>query len=225
MLYFNGIFDGVNRQNVVQSGLQLNLNASNTNSYPKTGTSWFDLSTNNYTATLQNYISVPTYDSNNGGSIIVNGSPKYIGWPGNYFNFLNFTISVWMKAASFTNYQNIIYKGDTTAGQYGIIINTAGNWAVEPAAGFLTNTLVLNTWYYLTGTYDGTTVTAYNNSANVGTALAINSVRGIETTIGTDLPNSRYFNGLIGGAQIYNRALTSAEVLQNFNATKARYNV
>jgi hypothetical protein len=36
---------------------------------------------------------------------------------------------------------------------------------------------------------------------------------------------TNYFNGYIGAWKIYNRALTSTEVTQNFNALRGRYGV
>jgi hypothetical protein len=36
---------------------------------------------------------------------------------------------------------------------------------------------------------------------------------------------SRYFNGEIASVRIYDRALTGAEVLQNFNATRSRFGI
>ena len=44
--------------------------------------------------------------------------------------------------------------------------------------------------------------------------------------IGSDSGQSgRYYNGRIAMVQLYNRALTNTEILQNFNATRGRYGV
>jgi hypothetical protein len=41
--------------------------------------------------------------------------------------------------------------------------------------------------------------------------------------IGSNSSSGEYWNGKISNVQIYNRALTAAEVKQNFNATRSRY--
>ena len=44
-------------------------------------------------------------------------------------------------------------------------------------------------------------------------------------SIGSNNTNGEYWNGSIGEVQIYNRTLSAAEVLQNFNATRGKYGV
>jgi hypothetical protein len=74
------------------NGLVLNLDAGNANSYPGTGTTWFDLASGN-NGTLVNG---PTYDINNGGSILFDGVNDYVIVSDTPFRFSNkFTISIW----------------------------------------------------------------------------------------------------------------------------------
>ena len=56
--------------NIVTNGLVLFLDANNTNSYPGSGTSWYDLSGNGNTGTLTNG---PTFSGENGGTIVFDG--------------------------------------------------------------------------------------------------------------------------------------------------------
>ena len=58
---------------IVTNGLVLFLDANNTNSYPGSGTSWYDLSGNGNTGTLTNG---PTFSSVNGGTIVFDGIDK-----------------------------------------------------------------------------------------------------------------------------------------------------
>jgi hypothetical protein len=64
---------------------------------------------------------------------------------------------------------------------------------------------------YINGTLEGTTTasTVGDMSNNVGLTLATDS--------------NTYLNGQMGSFRIYNRALSSDEILQNYNATKARF--
>jgi hypothetical protein len=210
--------------NIIRNGLVLSLDAASKNSYPGSGTTWTDLSGNNNNGTLVNS---PTFNSANFGNFTFNGSTNYIdlGNPSS-LNVLNFTIAVWAKSNTFTNYQNLIFKGDGTAGQYGIAIDSSGVWTIQPNTVFISGDIILiNTWNYFVGTYDGTNITAYRNSLQKTQYSIAQTNRGSLVSIGADTVNSRYFNGSIGSAQIYNRALTATEVLQNYNATKSRFNL
>lgn len=84
-----------------------------------------------------------------------------------------------------------------------------------------------NVWYYLVGVMDGANMYTYVNGVQVGT-----------TTLGEDIGNSPSTlkiasrgDGTGGCAQVtghttmYNRALSAAEIVQNFNATRGRYGV
>jgi hypothetical protein len=81
-------------------------------------------------------------------------------------------------------------------------------------------------WHYIGFTSDGTTKTAYIDGVNVGTQ----SITGTLTTsfanraIGKYGSSTQYYaNGDIGAYKIYKRALTAAEIQQNFEATRSRY--
>ena len=59
---------------MIQDGLVLALDAGDKNSYPGSGTTWFDVSGNN-NGTLTNG---PTFNSSNGGSIVFDGVDDFI---------------------------------------------------------------------------------------------------------------------------------------------------
>ena len=63
---------------IVTDGLSLYLDAANTRSYPGSGTAWYDLSGNVNHGTLVNG---PTFDSGNAGSIVFDGTNKYVNFP------------------------------------------------------------------------------------------------------------------------------------------------
>jgi hypothetical protein len=70
--------------------------------------------------------------------------------------------------------------------------------------------------FYLYQTSGNTTAT----NTHAHTSTVINQLR-----LGQDTYSTRYMKGSIGQASIYNRALSDAEVLQNFNALKDRYGI
>jgi hypothetical protein len=89
-------------------------------------------------------------------------------------------------------------------------------------------TPTLNTWTYYAGTYNGTILRQYTNNAEVGTLSYSGTPqsggeiriarRWDETAIA-----SNFLRGNISVIRIYNRALSAAELLQNYNAQKGRY--
>ena len=98
------------------------------------------------------------------------------------------------------------------------------------ASGFkdITISESYNTWYHLVGTYTGGVgSTFYRNGVLVGT----NSFAGSLNDYGTVLHiggnvgwNSNYsHNAYINVVKVYQRALTSSEILQNYNATRSRF--
>jgi hypothetical protein len=69
--------------------------------------------------------------------------------------------------------------------------------------------------------------TAYLGQSS-GVTSATNNVSNTSTTLnaielGRDNFASRFFKGNIAIAQIYNRALSASEILQNYTATKTRF--
>ena len=60
---------------IVTNGLVLSLDAADRNSYPGTGTTWRDMSGNGNNGTLTDG---PTFNSNNGGSIVFDGTNDYV---------------------------------------------------------------------------------------------------------------------------------------------------
>ena len=95
-----------------------------------------------------------------------------------------------------------------------------------PGAGAAGVTLNDGNWHYIGATFDGTNLRTYADGVLDNTSGAITySTTGQNNFIGKSnhTGNENYFNGNMGLVQFYNRALSSAEVLQNYNATKGRY--
>jgi hypothetical protein len=115
-----------------------------------------------------------------------------------------------------------------------IEINGSGNVSMSIWHGGLTNKVIssalsFNTWYHIGWTYDGTTLTGYINGASIGTTTFSRNRNGstIHYTIGasdsTNMGTNAYWKGMFSNFSVYNRSLSSAEVLQFYNSTKQRY--
>jgi energy-coupling factor transporter ATP-binding protein EcfA2 len=126
----NYVCVNIDYESIVTNGLSLNLDAGFTPSYTSSGTTWYDLSYGGNNGTLTNG---PTFNSNNGGSIVFDGVDDYINNIGtvNDYNFIfsagTFSVSFWMKkAANNTRYTiagNTLTnseKGYTIILEYGI---------------------------------------------------------------------------------------------------------
>lgn len=76
--------------NIVRNGLVLCLDAASLRSYPGSGTTWNDLSGNNNNGTLTNG---PTFNSENGGSIVFDGTNDYAPITGSVISITNPNLS------------------------------------------------------------------------------------------------------------------------------------
>lgn len=214
---------------IIRDGLVLYLDAANTKSYSGTGTTWNDLSGNNNHATIQD---APTFTTTNNGTFNFNGSSNYINIPSS--TSLSTTTPSFIIGCS-TGNGTVFAKG-----MYGVYWNygltLVGNTtfrarndfgdAVSPAfssqSGFNIYSCV---WtgtqinFYRNGVFGGSTTSQYSpNSLN----LHFITIGCAERT-GSPVTRSEFYNGSISFLQVYNRTLSAAEILQNYNATKSRF--
>lgn len=93
--------------------------------------------------------------------------------------------------------------------------------------GIFFGTIPLNTWVNLTAVNNGDKVILYKNGVEVNsisiTGLTITPTTTMKLSIGASQGSIYGFIGKVDSALFYNKALTSSEVLQNYNAMKGRY--
>ena len=218
---------------IVTSGLVLHLDAGNTSSYPGSGTTWTDLSSSGNNGTLTNG---PTYSSSNGGSIVFDGSNDIVSSFSTQISGTGSkTISSWIKLNT-TSRGGIVGTRSLTEWGWGFTVNRSGvgtldfydtqGSSLSAAAGLGTNI-----WYHVTVTFDDSRmVTLYVNGSQVAissTPFAALNASTFNGVIGNEdeytSPFYHPFKGNIAQVSIYNRALTAAEVLQNYNALRPRF--
>jgi hypothetical protein len=216
---------------IVESGLVLSLDAGNSKSYSGSGTTWTDLSGNGITGTLTNG---PTYSSVNGGSIVFDGSNDFVQT--SYTTQLNdFTISAWFKDNSSSGYARIADK-DYDTGFWMGRNNSSTLWGggVKTASleSFNSITLTSNAWHFLVMAREGTTLKVYGdgitntNTTTCGSGAIDSTILSLGATINDNGgPQRDWFNGNIPQVSVYNRALSAAEIRQNYLATKSRYGI
>ena len=235
-----------NYEGIVTNGLVLNLDAGFDPSYPTTGSTWYDLSGNTSNGTLVNG---PTFNSANSGSIVFDGVNDYGTLPSNLFGVANgsnistLTIDVWVNWNSFpiNNIDEFISwwnVGSSTVGFFGVsCISNGGGTNTNPSIRFgdgwqntgvkFTSSTDTNKWWNLTAVKTSNNAFIYRNgnleatkgssmSFTVDKAAAIGCHDGAGGRI-------EFFNGKMAILRTYNTALSSQEILQNYNAQKARF--
>jgi hypothetical protein len=223
-------------EQIITDGLVLNLDAGNPASYPGSGTTWTDLSGNGNNGTLVNGVG---YSSDKLGSLSFDGVNDYIDC-GNSAVFnqsggKSFTVTCWALFNTATLNHNPVFTKAEGSGtwEYTLGLNssrgvswlTSSNGTSWVGRG-VNETISLSIWYYYAVGFD---------FANQVTFASINGKQ-IYTSTQTGIHNgSRAFeigrhtdpvttmNGRISNLNYYNRALSAAEISQNYNALKGRY--
>jgi len=233
-----------NGSTIVRSGLVLYLDAGIANSYAGSGTTWTDLSGNAYNATLVNG---PTYTASNGGAIVFDDTNDYIEVLSNG-NVANFTVqSYTIETICYptidpdTN-EGVLWSYDYTSHNshyYSQHLRLGGSGGVSDEIGFFWNDgssyrgievnnaiPTLNRWYYIAATYTSGYQAVYINGSLANSSVRTDTISYYNQPIWISRANfGGYFGGNIAITRFYNRALSSAEVLQNFNANRGRFGI
>jgi hypothetical protein len=231
---------------IVTDGLILALDAANTKSYPGSGTTWFDLSGNGNNATLDGNVNNPAWNSSgywsfaatsngiNGGMLINNStSLSNIGTSATVeliFTLETKTVisgdSAWMAlfsrggtGAPSTNQNPAISINQTNDGTFRYL-HIERPSAFNSAANLFTD-YTGNKWYHAVAAL-GSTSFGYLNAVQVSTAAGGITANVNPIFIGYDGDNEM-FKGKLAIVRFYNRQLSAAEILQNYNATKGRF--
>jgi hypothetical protein len=207
---------------IVTNGLVLCLDAANTKSYVSGSTVWNDISQGGNTGTLTNG---PTFSSVNGGSIVFDGVDDYVIVNSNILQDSAGTISVWTKVITNADNKFIISSVGSGTNRFYIRQNNSGNFSIVRGAnvGITVPAYTLSVWYNITMTWDSTTFYAYSNGTFIGSLGYTGGGNPSPIYIGSQNSSINFYNGNIAQTQIYNRALSSTEIKQNYNATKGRY--
>jgi hypothetical protein len=220
----NFISTSVNsNSNQVSNSLVLHLDASNTSSYSGSGSNWLDLSGSNNNITLSG-----GYSYNQFGSITFNGT----GWGYNNGDILSktaYTKQVWVKFNSFSFSNNLISGGNTGMHAFWLAGSNPGN--LQAGHNGAWSTIVDNTrlntgqWYNLAVTFNNSTGwVLYINGQQKVTSSDVSMFTGTgNIQIASFGGAANFFSGDIAHALVYNRTLTTSEILQNYNLLKSRF--
>lgn len=203
---------------VVTNGLVFYVNAADTISYSG-GTAWRDLIGSN-TGTL---INSPTFNTLVGGNLQFNGIDEYVSFSGVslgtvhsveiWINPSNTNDARWIGATEYDTHYLGLNGSDLTI-RVNVVTATVSNAPIQVGA-----------WNHIVITRNDTEYSVYVNSALIAsqTESLWSGYTFTLNNIGVNLPYGFYGQGFIGSVKGYNRVLSNQEVLQNYNAHKAKF--
>ena len=224
------------------SGLVVHLDAGKKESYPGSGTVWYDLTGNNNHGTLTNG---PTFSNTNGGAIVFDGVDDYIVITNNSSLYMTsqMSILVWFSIPQnnlpyrqalvckhYSEYEIGIYPD---GGFHSYTRNGTGGAFPSYNEGIYSynaqSTWTANAMYQVVWTLNGQSESAYLNGslfATNGTYTKGNSGTDSQTNnliIGSRFGTDLIFKGNIYKVMVYNRMLTPTETSDIYNIQKQRF--
>lgn len=220
---------------IVTDGLVLCLDAANRKSYPGSGTDWIDRSGNNNNAVNSNM----TYTSENNGIFDFNNvsSVSLIANSPSLNPTTQLTIESWVKFDG--NSQDFIFEKGNVNTQYSLFshgsdivfrtFHAAANVFHTQSPTKTAVGIVNGQWHHIVGSWDGTTKRIYidgvlkNSVARSGDLITRTTGAAVGRFGGTSV--GFFFGGNISKVSIYQKGLSSDEILQNYNALKGRFDL
>jgi len=217
---------------IVTNGLVLALDAAKKDSYPGSGTVWRDISGNGNNGTLTNG---PTFNSDGGGSIALDGTNDYINFPSVTTSSLGLntsngaTLCCWINLKLLSRWTGVFtFWVNNNVCDFGWDIypgNIVRTWKNNNYVGSGPSlTSYSDTWTYFVLVSNSTNLLFYANGNLIESRSVsgnLNTTSNSKLTLGDHWDDPAQMKASL--VQIYNRALPSTEVLQNYNATKGRY--
>lgn len=217
---------------IERSGLVLSLVSRDLQSYPGTGTSWFDLSGNANDGSLSSV----TYSTD----MSFNGSNSYVS-----FNTIDFgnqlTVSCLFNPATTNNIQTIFANSAAGSATNGIrlffngwqtssriIYVEVGNGSTSNSFATSSAVVVNGVWQQITFVLNKTSQTGviyYNGVSVASGSLTVNYNSNAGFRLGL-FPDGQFpLNASVSNYTVYNRALSAREVLGNFNVLRTRHGI
>jgi len=234
------IYIGDGNGSVFLWGAQLEKSSTASRYYATTGTaknratSLTDISGNGIVGTLTNG---PTYNALNNGSIVFDGVDDYGECASTIFTATgNCTIGIWCKSNNYVTQAGITGNKAYYATGQGLAIGNISN-PTRPYLIINTDTETKNIsftdastygWSYFVGVKSANNINAYTNGVLVNSTTyngAVITDYSSNISIGRYLGSSRRWDGSLSHIQYYNKALSTSEILQNFNALRGRFGI
>lgn len=217
---------------IIHQGLVLNIDIDNPYSYAGAGTTVYDTSPTALTWTATN----TTYNPSPIKYLSYNGSnSSLVSSTSTAYDSQTITMECWCYPNSLNQLGFLFEKGAVNS-QYSMFFSTTNVFYFRTIGGTINNQdltfttttyLTVSAWNHIVCTYNGSAKTIYVNGTQVATVAASGTLQTGQTNqyigkygaAGDNYP----FNGRIAESRVYNIALTAAQVLQNYNATRTKY--
>ena len=217
--------------------LVLHLDAGNTFSYIGTGSTWYDLTNLNNDIELSNTTFNDTYNqlsqfkgsfefggTNSGGALISGTAIPLMD--------SHYTIESWIQANSYDVIEDggiIGWGGYSNNYEVNALRQSGGGfknyWWGSDLQAIPGTTPSVNYWYHVASTYDGTNRTIYLNGESLGTDVpgVTHSVPYFNNLTVGATNDPEFFNGRISTIKVWNKNLSSNQLLSAFNSNKSKY--
>lgn len=205
---------------MISGGLVFAMDASITSCYPGTGTTVYDLSGLNNNGTLESAV----YDGFGGGSFYFNNAIISTSYAGGDIATPTYEAVVYNTDATTSRYKAIIQNNNATDDAlYLYPINNLGYWPCSQSSLAVTT----NAWTYVCFSYDGSNQRYFVNGSTQTVAGGCDHATDFDYIRigGISTGDGERWAGYIAIARVYNRALSFAEMSQNFNAVRARFGI
>tara|TARA_Y100001972_G_C7600217_1_gene300775 strand:- start:283 stop:963 length:681 start_codon:yes stop_codon:yes gene_type:complete len=216
---------------IVTEGLTFTIDAANKKSYPGSGTTWFDI-VGSSNVTLTNG---PTFSADNAGIISFDGSNDIVTVPNQLLfpDTQNLTVEYFINILAANGNQIYGMLSNSNRLYHGIYNNywDVGYGGTSWDTSSNTNKQILvDGWNHVTVTVTSGTAKIYINAVANARTITDNSVSyqsgdlyGIGGYMNPSYNNNYSGVNKLSYLRVYNRGLTAAEVTQNYNALKGRF--
>ena len=223
--------------NIVTSNLVFWYDPSDTTSYPGSGTTISNLASTALAGSMSNITYTDPYFTYNGTSSTTSVANNALLEPGSG----DFSLEAWVYYSAIAGSSRVIV-GKTDGGGsadwgYGLRTGSNGGTYMEVGNGTTSTTspsytVTTGQWYHIVGVYTNVasnSIELYVNGVSQGSnshsfASVKNTTRPLFFgSFDGGATFAQWFDGRIGITRLYNTALTSAQVLQNYNANRSTY--
>jgi len=216
-----------NNAPIVTDGLVFYVDAGNSKSYSGSGTTWSDLVGGNDGSLVNG----PVFSSTSGGILQFDGTDDYMSTTSSTVSGVSaLTIDAWVKFDN-TSIRNVLFHHWIAAGNFAVLARVDSNnlqffTFTSGTVGGTTQSFTSTGWNHISYTYDGAIMKTYVNGVQSGTTFSqsgnIATVSSSSDFVG-NYAGGYEFNGDLSSMRIYDKGLSSTEILQNYNALKNRF--
>lgn len=214
-MLLNNIIKHLKSVGVITSGLVVWLDGSDFTNSPQT-TTLSDRSGNNNDASASGFAYTTSSGSNGAGGIALDGTDDKLTIS-NALALTTWTMQFKVKIGTPTSYGRFISANSDSQFLYTDYttkqIKTSGT---APFANFYYSD---NSIYDICQVFDGLNYKLYVNGGSIASMIKNDTTPIVSAMFGNRADNSRPFKGAFYNIMLYNRALSSTEILQNHNAT------